>query len=59
MSEVFNQAVRGKLAARKKKLADPQEELLARAQAALEELQTVIGELAAAEPTEPAEGGAA
>ena len=62
MSEVFNQAVRGKLAARKPgiakkaKPADP-EELLARAQAALEELQTVLAELAAAEPTEPTEEG--
>ena len=54
MTESFNAAVRSKLAARKKKPADPQE-LLARAQAALEELQTVIGELAAAEPTEPVE----
>ena len=59
MTEAFNATVRGKLAARKPgiakkaKPADP-EELLARAQAALEELQTVLAELAAAEPTESA-----
>ncbi len=63
MTEMFNAAVRGKLAARKtgipkkkKEPADPAE-LLGRAQAALEELQAVLAELAAAEPVEdgPAE----
>ena len=58
MTEAFNQAIRGRLTARKvglptkkKPAADPGE-LLARAQAALEELQAVLGELAAAEPVE-------
>ena len=62
MTEAFNQAIRGRLADRKtgipkkkKKPADPGE-LLARAQSALEELQAVLAELAAAEPVEDEEG---
>ena len=56
----FNEAIRSKLASRKmglakKKPADPGE-LLARAQSALEELQAVLAELAAAEPVEDEEG---
>ncbi len=56
MTEAFNQAIRGKLAGRKtgipkKKPADPGE-LLARAEAAIGELQSVLAELAAAEPHE-------
>ena len=61
MTEAFNEAIRGKLAGRKtvvskKKSADPAE-LLGRAEAAIEELQAVLAELAAAEPHEdgPAE----
>ena len=68
MTEAFNDAIRRTLASRKmtigakkkEKPADPGE-LLARAQAALEELQTVLAELAAAEPAqedETAEEGA-
>ena len=56
MTEAFNDAIRGKLAGRKtgiskKKKPDP-EELLGRAEAAIEELQAVLAELAAAEPHE-------
>ena len=61
MTEAFNQAIRGKLAGRKtgiskkKESADPAE-LLGRAEAAIEELQAVLAELAAAEPHEDGEG---
>ena len=56
MTDAFNAELRGKLASRKtgineKKPADSAE-LLARAQAALGELEVVLAELAAAEPVE-------
>ncbi len=62
MTEMFNDAIRGKLSRRKmdiskKKPADPGE-LLARAQAALGELEAVLTELAAAEPVEENESAA-
>ena len=63
MTEAFNDAIRRTLAARKtdiskkKKPADPGE-LLARAEAALGELEAVLAELAAAEPVEEDESAA-
>ena len=61
MTESFNQALRAKLVERKagiskKKHADPGE-LLARAEAAIGELQAVLAELAASREDAPGEEG--